>query len=69
MTQIKEARIRAYDNTNNEDTNYVVSILPATGTNNNQRIDIRIEQLSPAVTITVSVNYSELQSALSVIKF
>lgn len=68
MAQIKTAVIKAYTTTNTEDTNFIVSVIPSTGTNNNQRVDIKIEQVSPAVTLQVSVNYQELQSALGVIK-
>ena len=65
---IKKAVIKAYNTSNAEDTNVVVTLQPATGTNNKDRVDIILESITPAATISTSVNYAELLAALGVVK-
>lgn len=68
MSSVKEVVIKAYTAADIEDTNYVIKLRPATGTNNASRVDLVIEQVMPSVILQVSINYAELMKGLSVVK-
>ncbi len=67
MGQVKRVVIRAYDDSNAENTDISVVIEPATGTNNLSRVKITLSDSGTGDSVSTSLNIAELQTALGVV--